>query len=102
MEEEAERKKNEAIAEYQAQQAIDEGDAVEDHSALSKVLHGLSRASLAIIMGLAVMVMFWSPEMGVYEKNRAIFYTWGFVFTIVYFVSAYWTLRRTKALNPHH
>ncbi len=102
VEEEAERTKNEAIAEYQAQQAIDEGHAVEDHSALSKLLHGLSRASLAIIMGLAVMVMFWSPEMGVYEKNRAIFYTWGFVFTIVYFVAAYWTLRRTKALNPHH
>ncbi len=98
-EEEAERRKNEAIAEYQAQQAIDEGDAVEDHSALSKVLHGLSRVSLAIILALAVMVMFWSPEMSVYEKKRAIFYTWGFVFTIAYFVFAYWTLHRRKALN---
>jgi purine-cytosine permease-like protein len=98
-EEEAERKKNAAIAEYQAQQALSEGEPVEDHSVLSKVLRGIALASLVITLVLAALVMFWSPDASVYEANRDIFYRYGFVCTIVYFVFAYWALRRRLALN---
>jgi hypothetical protein len=52
-------------------------------------------------LALASLVMFWSPDAGVYEANRAIFYRYGFVCTIVYFVFAYWALRRRLALNKH-
>jgi purine-cytosine permease-like protein len=98
-EEEAERKKNAAIEEYQAQQALSEGEPVEDHSVLSKVLRGIALASLVITLVLAALVMFWSPDVSAYEANRAIFYRYGFVCTIVYFVFAYWALRRRLALN---
>ncbi|WP_442508421.1 purine-cytosine permease family protein [Novipirellula sp. SH528] len=101
-EEEADRKMNEAIKEFQIQQAIDEGEAVKDHSMFSKVLHVFSRSSLGLTLVLALMVMFWSPDLETYEQNRDIFYTWGFVFTITYFVFAYWVLHRRKALNPQH
>ncbi|EMI21953.1 transmembrane prediction [Rhodopirellula maiorica SM1] len=99
-EEEADRKKNEAIKEYQREQAIREGEQVKDHSMFSKVLHVFSRSSLGLTVVLALMVMFWSPDLETYEQNRDIFYTWGFVFTITYFVFAYWVLHRRKALNP--
>jgi purine-cytosine permease-like protein len=98
-EEEAERKKDAAIEEYQAQQALSEGEPVEDHSMVSKVLRGISLAALVITLVLAARVMFWSPDGSVYEANRDIFYRYGFVCTIVYFVFAYWALRRRLALN---
>jgi hypothetical protein len=98
-EEEAERKRNAAIEDYQAQQALSEGEPMEDHSVFSKVLHWISLAALVITLALASRVMFWSPDASVYEANRAIFYRYGFVCTIVYFVFAYWAIRRRLALN---
>lgn len=101
-EQEADRKMNEAIKKFQIQQAIEEGEPVKDHSTFSKVLHVFSRSSLGLTVVLALMVMFWSPDLETYEQNRDIFYTWAFVFTITYFVFAYWVLHRRKALNPQH
>jgi hypothetical protein len=98
-EEEAERKRNAAIEEYQAQQALSEGEAVEDHSVLSKMLRGISLTALVITLALASLVMFRSPDASGYEAHRDIFYRYGFVCTIVYFVFAYWALRRRLALN---
>jgi hypothetical protein len=98
-EEEAGRKRNAAIEEYQAQQALSEGEAVEDHSVLSKMLRGISLTALVITLALASLVMFRSPDASGYEANRDIFYRYGFVCTIVYFVFAYWALRRRLALN---
>ncbi|EMI56422.1 purine-cytosine permease family protein [Rhodopirellula sallentina] len=100
VEEEAERKMNVAIAEFQRVQAEEEGEPIEDHSTLSKVFRVISRTSLALTLVLAVRVMFWSPNMEIYVDNRDLFYTWAFVFTITYFVFAYVVLRRRKALNP--
>ena len=101
LEEEEERKLNATIKEFQAQQAITEGHPIGDQSALTKVLQGVAWTSLGLTLVLALMTMFWSPDMVTYEANAAIFYTWGFVFTITYFVSAYCVLRRKKALNLH-
>ncbi|MFG0288087.1 MAG: hypothetical protein ACF8CQ_07935, partial [Rhodopirellula sp. JB044] len=99
-EEEAERKMNVAIEEFQKVQAEEEGEPIEDHSMLSKVFRVISRSSLALTLVLAIRVMFWSPNMEIYVDNRDLFYTWAFVFTITYFVFAYVVLRRRKALNP--
>lgn len=96
----AEQQLNEAIHKFQQQQGLAEGEPVKDHSLFSKVLHVFSRSSLGLTVILALMVMFWSPDLETYEKNRDIFFVWGFVFTITYFVFAYWVLHRRKALNP--
>ncbi len=101
VEEEEERKLNAAIKEIQTKEAIAEGDPVRDESRLTKVLQGVAWTSLGLTLMLALMTMFWSPDMVTYQANAAIFYTWGFVFTISYFASAYWVLRRKKALNLH-
>ncbi len=96
----AEQQLNEAIHKFQQQQGLAEGEPVKDHSLFSKVLHVFSRSSLGLTVILALMVMFWSPDLETYEKNRDIFFVWGFVFTITYFIFAYWVLHRRKALNP--
>ncbi len=100
-EEHEERKLNATIKEFQAHQALTEGHPLDDQSALTKLLKGVAWASLGLTMVLALMTMFWSPDLVTYEANAAIFYTWGFVFTISYFVTAYWVLRRKKTLNMH-
>lgn len=83
---------------YQAEQAATAPERVKDTSALSKVLHVISRASLVITLVLAAITMFRSPNMDQYEMNRDIFYRYGFICTVIYFVFAYWVLRRKKAL----
>jgi hypothetical protein len=70
-----------------------------DKSILTKLLNGIALLSLVIAMILAVITMFWSPDMLSYETNRDTFYTYGFVCTLTYFVSAYWVLVRNKALQ---
>ena len=97
VEEEATRK-DRAIAEYQGAAGDQRGGRVEDHSALSKVLHELFRASLAIILGLAVMVMFWSRR-SASMKNRAIFHV-GFCLHHRLFRRRLSDSSPPKALNP--
>ncbi|TWU15492.1 purine-cytosine permease family protein [Allorhodopirellula heiligendammensis] len=99
VEEAAERDRDVAIKEYQTQQALSQGTHVDDDSAMSKALRVVSWSALAATLILASVVMFASPDMIAYERNVAVFYTWGFVSTIVYFVSAYWALQRTKKHN---
>ncbi len=85
------------VVEYQAYLAYKEPTPVKDRSTLSKVLHIVSRASLVITMVLACITMWGSPDMDAYEANRAVFYRYGFICTIIYFVFAYWVMRRRKA-----
>ncbi|WP_417731719.1 purine-cytosine permease family protein [Rosistilla oblonga] len=98
-EEAAERDRNETIKEFQTQQALAEGTPGHDTSTLHKILRGVAWLSLGLTLTLGIVVMFGSSDMAAYESNVAIFYTWGFVFTIVYFVSAYWALKHTKSLQ---
>lgn len=87
------------IREYHKQQAIEQAPYVEDRSAFSKLLTALSWLSLLITLVLAYNTMFESVNMTAYINNRELFYTYGFVCTIVYFVTAYWALKRKKALQ---
>ncbi len=98
-EQEAERRKNEAIKVMQTKQADSEGHPVVDRSLGSKLLRGLARTCLGLTVILALIVMFRSPDMISYNRNAGIFHFWCFVFTITYFSSAYWALRRRKALQ---
>src|SRR5690606_38533397 len=66
-------------------------------SGLTTFLDAASWIALLIIMVLAVRVMFFSPTIEVYESNKSIFHEYGFIFTIVYFICAYWAFKRAKA-----
>ncbi|MBR7889784.1 hypothetical protein J9B83_12650 [Marinomonas sp. A79] len=92
-------KHNQLVEAYHEQQANNTDPFVEDTSALSNALKALSWISLAITFVLASITMFGSPDMASYLDNRDTFYLYGFICTVVYFVAAYWVLRRKKALQ---
>ncbi|MFC7338030.1 purine-cytosine permease family protein [Haloferula chungangensis] len=87
------------VEDYQEHQASITPPAVVDRSILSRSLHWIARTSLAITLILAAVTMFGSPDIEAYDKNRATFYLYGFICTLIYFVAAYWALRRKKALQ---
>ena len=95
-EESAEQEMNDAIREFQSQQALSEGKPKPDDSPLSKALRAIGWLALAVTLVLALIVMFASEDMATYESSVGVFYTWSFVCTIVYFGSAYWALQRQK------
>lgn len=82
-----------------AAQAIAEGQPAIDKTVLSKVLGGLAWTSIGLSLVLALIVMFGSPDKITYDRNAAIFHTWAFVFTIVYFTASYWALHRSKTVQ---
>lgn len=84
---------------YHKQQAIEQAPFVEDRSTFSQLLTILSWLSLLVTLVLAYNTMFESQDMTTYLDNRAVFYTYGFACTIIYFVTAYWALKRKKALQ---
>ncbi|MDU0354634.1 hypothetical protein RS130_12545 [Paraglaciecola aquimarina] len=87
------------IAVYQAELAANEKAPVIDNSSISKILNAISTVSLLIITGFACQVMFFSESMDIYDANKAQFELYCFICTITYFVSAYMSLKRHKALN---
>ncbi len=102
-EEAAERLFQERVEAYREQQAEDESGAApvhrKDTTVLSKVLRAVWIVSCLVILVYAFIVLFFSPDMYTYLTQRETFYTialWG---TVIYFVAAYWELRRNKAFN---
>jgi purine-cytosine permease-like protein len=89
---------NKEVDAFHAEQAAVAPVQVKDPTTLSKVLHIVSRTSLVITMILACIVMWGSPDVATYDRNREIFYLYGFICTIIYFVFAYWVMRRKKAM----
>ncbi|BDS05020.1 membrane protein [Oceaniferula spumae] len=86
----------EAFQEHQAEIAP---APIVDRSTLSQALHWIARASLTITLILALITMFGSSDMSAYVENRERFYLFGFICTLVYFITAYWALRRKKAIQ---
>ncbi|WP_372755923.1 cytosine permease [Labilibaculum sp.] len=83
---------------YQEEKAKDEKVQYKDHSLFSKILNSLSIICLLIITGLALNTMFGSADLESYNINKDFFHKYAFYCTIGYFVFAYWSLRRKKAL----
>lgn len=68
-----------------------------DTSVVSRVLRGIWIITLLVILVDAWIVLFHSPDIFAYLRQRETFYAianWG---TLVYFAAAYWELRRAKA-----
>ncbi|MBQ4799223.1 hypothetical protein J8L73_08775 [Pseudoalteromonas sp. MMG006] len=95
----AEEQELQAIKEYQESQAKDLKAPIIDRSVFTKVLNAVSTISLLIIFGFASQVMFFSDTMSVYGDNKSQFEIACFICTVIYFASAYWSLKRHKTLN---
>jgi cytosine permease len=97
--EEKETIRNEKIVAFQEKQAQLETTPKKDTTVFSKILKLVSLVSLAITLILAGIVLFDSANENSYINNREIFYTYAFICTVTYFVTAYWVLLRVKSIN---
>ncbi|WP_299685316.1 hypothetical protein [uncultured Dokdonia sp.] len=88
---------NELVEEYQEKVAAEVPKTIKDTSLFSKILKVGSYTSLAITLILAINVMFGSDDKTTYNENRELFYSYGFICTIAYFILAYWAMKRGKS-----
>ncbi|MGB5497691.1 MAG: hypothetical protein WBM77_02040, partial [Maribacter sp.] len=89
--------RNEAIERFQEQQAKEEPVISKDVSFFSKGLKFVAISALVATLVLACNALFGSATEANYLENRELFYTYAFVCTIIYFVLAYWALKRGKS-----
>ncbi|WP_026811103.1 purine-cytosine permease family protein [Arenibacter latericius] len=89
--------RNETIERFQEQQAKEEVVIPKDVSMFSKGLKFIAIVALVATLVLASNVMFGSASETDYLENRELFYTYAFICTIIYFVLAYWALKRGKS-----
>ncbi|MBK1833206.1 purine-cytosine permease family protein [Roseibacillus ishigakijimensis] len=90
-----------AIADYQARQAEEAPAVVVDPTPQTRILQTVAWLSLGVISILAFVTLFGSDDLAAYEEHRDRFYAIAFACTVIYFVTAYWALRRKKALNAN-
>ncbi len=81
---------------FQQKQALKEPVPVNDATLFSKALRIIAVAALGITLILAGNVLFGSADESTYISNRETFYFYGFICTILYFISAYWAMKRGK------
>ena len=89
---------NKDVELFHAYQAENTHVPAKDVTIFTKGLQIIAWASLIITLVLAFITMFNSPNVETYDVNREIFYQYGFIFSLSYFVSAYWIMRRKKAV----
>lgn len=65
-------------------------------SMFTTVLKSVAILSLVITLIFAGIVLFVSADSSSYVQNRETFYFYGFICTMVYFVTAYWAMKREK------
>lgn len=95
-EEEQEKIRNQNIAIYQEQKGKMEKKHIKDTSIFSRILKVISVTALVITLILAGIVLFDSADENIYIANRAQFYQYAFICTILYFITAYWAFQRAK------
>ncbi|APZ47452.1 hypothetical protein BW723_14675 [Polaribacter reichenbachii] len=99
VEEEKERTRNINIEKFQEEKAKQETAPVIDNSAFTKVLKWVGILVLIITLVLSSMVLFGSANKSEYVANREFFYTYGFVCTVIYFITSIWVLRRSNSIK---
>ena len=88
---------NQLVVSYHDKIAKQETVLAKDHSVFSKILKAIAITALGITLVLAGIVLFGSEHESAYIANRETFYLYGFICTLVYFLSAYWAMKRSKA-----
>ena len=96
-EEENEELFQERVKVYREEQAKDAPAHVSDTRLFTRVLKAIWIVTCFVILGYAFVVLFFSPDMYTYLTQRETFYTIAITGTVIYFVTAYWELRRQKA-----
>lgn len=86
---EEDKKRAEVISNFQDKKAESEPKQVLNNPILSKGLQFIAFASLAITLFLAGKVLLGSSSESDYLENKDLFYTYGFICTLVYFVTIY-------------
>lgn len=89
---------NTLVDAYQEKLASEEPKTIKDNSLFSKILKTVAYIALAITLILAGNVLFGSTDETAYIANRELFYFYGFICTVAYFVLAYWAMHRGKQL----
>jgi cytosine permease len=84
------------VESYQQQLAARKPATLTDHSGFSKVLRAVAYLALGITLFLAGRVLWGSADETEYNANRDLFYFYAFLCTILYFVAAYWAMKRGK------
>lgn len=97
-EEAKESERSKKIKAYHKHRASQEPKSVKDTSKFSKILRGIAILALMVTLTLAGLVLLNSANTQAYESNREVFYFYGFICTLVYFVTAYWAMRRGKTV----
>ncbi|APQ18710.1 purine-cytosine permease family protein [Maribacter hydrothermalis] len=95
--EEKEEIRNEKIVAFQEEKSKLKTKPNNDTSLFSKFLKLVSIVALIITLVLASIVLFDSANKNSYITNRELFYTYAFVCTVTYFITAYWVLLRGKS-----
>lgn len=95
-EERKEQEYQESISKFQDDKAELEPDPIIDRSIFTKILNVVSVVALIITLVLAGLVLFGSANENNYITNRALFYKYAFICTLLYFITAYWATRRGK------
>lgn len=95
--EEKEEEFNELVDAYHEKLAKEEAVLVKDRTLFSKILKAIALAALGITLVLAGIVLLGSEHESAYKLNRETFYLYGFVCTIIYFITTYWAMKRAKA-----
>lgn len=77
-----------------------------DRRTFSRALKVVWIVDLAVVFAMALVVLLASPNASTYEARQELFFWVAFLGTVVYFVAAYWELRRrnahTKDVLAHH
>jgi len=87
---------DERVEKFQSKNALPDID-TRDRTTLSTVLKVVWIIDLLVIFGTGLVVLLNSPDAATYESRQELFFWVAFVGTLVYFISAYWELRRRKA-----
>lgn len=90
---------NERVEAFNAEQAEKSGADLDtrDRRTLSTVLKVIWIVDLVVIFVFALFVLVASPDVATYDSNQDLFFVITSVGSGVYFVCAYWELRRRKA-----
>lgn len=90
---------NQRVEDYQQLQASLEPVARDDTSLFSRSLVIVACLSLILTLLAAAFTFVFSPSLNEYHVHRDGFYTIAFGCTLLYFSTAYWAMRRHKALS---
>ncbi len=84
------------VVRYHESLDAEEMPRAKDNSTLSRVLTVVGYAALATTLFLAFRVLLTSPDVQLYHSKRDTFYSVAFACTCLYFIAAYWAMRRGK------